>query len=75
MTELIVDRKSVQEHILRLIKTEKIVLREVDGEIHLAPIKQNNDCTVGLRGMLADYDEMSVDKFLERSRRDKELDL
>ena len=37
--------------------------------------KEIADCTVGLRGILADYDDMSVEKFLERMRSDKELDL
>lgn len=33
------------------------------------------DCTVGLRGILADCEDMSVDKFLARKRADKGLDL
>ena len=48
---------------------------ENDGVIQLMPVKENIDCTIGLRGILADYDEMSVDKFLERKRADAELDL
>ena len=55
--------------------TEKVRVKEVDGIVQLIPVKENIDCTIGLRGILADYDDMSVDKFLERMRADKELDL
>ena len=74
MTELVVDRNSIQEHIFRLIKTDKIVLREVGGEVHLAPTSESVDYIKELRGSLADYPDMSVDNFLRRMREDKELD-
>ena len=75
MTELILDKESIQEHIFRLIKTDKVVLREVGNELHLAPADEVDDCVAGLRGILVGFDEMSVDKFLERNHADKELDL
>ena len=63
------------EVLFQLIPTEKVRVKEIDGMIQLMPVKENADCTAGLRGILADCDEMSVDKFLERMRTDKELDL
>jgi hypothetical protein len=50
-------------------------VKEIDGVIQLMPVKENVDCTIGLRGILAEYDDMSVDKFLERMRADNKLDL
>ena len=50
-------------------------MTEVDGVIQLVPVKENTDCTVGLRGLFAGDTNMTVDKFLERKRADKELDL
>ena len=38
-------------------------------------IKESADCTLGLRGILADSDIMSVDNFLKRKHGHKELDL
>ena len=46
----------------RIIKTEKVKLYETDGEIRLAPIKESEDCTIGLRGLFANYPEMSEGK-------------
>jgi hypothetical protein len=37
------------------------------------PINENIDCTIGLRGMFADFPEMSVDNFLERKHAEKDL--
>ena len=75
MTEMILNTKTLPEPLFRMIRTEKVRVKETDGIIQLMPVKENEDCTIGLRGILADYDEMSVDKFLERCRADKELDL
>ena len=75
MTEMILNTKTLPEPLFRMIRTEKVRVKETDGIIQLTPVKENEDCTIGLRGILADYDEMSVDKFLERCRADKELDL
>jgi len=75
MTEMVLNTSTLPEPLFRLIPTEKVRVKESDGMIQLLPIKESADCTIGLRGILADYDEMSVDKFLERKRADKELDL
>ena len=75
MTESVINTKSLPEILFRLIPTEKVRVREADGVIQLTPVKETADCTIGLRGILAEYDDMSVDKFLERKRAEKELDL
>ena len=43
---------------------------QTDGIIMILPVIEKSDCTVGLRGILADYDEMSVDNFLHRKQAD-----
>jgi len=75
MVESVIDTKSLPDILSRLIPTEKVRVREIDGAVQLVPVKETTDCTIGLRGILADYDDMSVNKFLERMRADKELDL
>jgi hypothetical protein len=74
MTETVMNTKALPDILFKLIPTEKVRVKEIDGMIQLMPVKENTDCTVGLRGILAGYDEMSVDRFLERKRTDKELE-
>jgi len=75
MTEIILNTRTLPKSLFRMIHTEKVRVKEADGIIQLMPVKENDDCTIGLRGILANYDEMSVDKFLERRRADKELEV
>ena len=75
MTETVVKTESLPEVLLKLISTEKVKISKTESEIRLMPIQENYDCTIGLRGLFANYPEMSVDSFLERKRRDKELEL
>lgn len=75
MNETVMHTKSFPEILFRLIPTEKVRVKEFDGVVQLMPVRESVDCTIGLRGILANYDDMSVDKFLERKRADKELDL
>ena len=75
MTDTVMTTKALPEILLKLIKTEKVRVKESDGVIQLMPVKETTDCTAGLRGILADYPEMSVDNFLKRKRADAELDL
>ena len=75
MTETVMNTTALPEILFKLISTEKVRVKEADGIIQLTPIKENADCTIGLRGILSGYPEMSVDKFLERKHVDKELDL
>jgi hypothetical protein len=85
MSDMVLSTNTLPESLFSLIPTEKVRVREADGEIRLTPITESEygcphrisaaDCTIGLRGVLADYPEMSVDKFLERKRADKEFEL
>ena len=75
MTDTVTTIAALPEILLKLIKTEKVRVKESAGVIQLIPVKETADCTVGLRGILEDYPEMSVDNFLKRKRADAELDL
>ena len=73
MTETVMSTKALPEILFKLIPTEKVRTKEMDGAIQIIPVKDNTDCTIGLRGILSGYPEMSVDRFLERKHADKEL--
>jgi len=75
MTETVLSVSALPELLVKIIPTKKVRVTEVDGVIQLVPVKENTDCTVGLRGLFAGDTNMTVDKFLERKRADKELDL
>jgi len=75
MTETTISTKALPEFLFRLIRTEKVKVYETDGTIRLVPVEEPVDYIEKLYGSLADYPEMSVDKFLERMRADKELEL
>ena len=75
MTDMVMNTASLPEILFKLITTEKVRVKESGGVIQLVPVKENTDCTIGLRGILAGYDEMSVDNFMRRKRADAELDL
>ena len=75
MSETVMSINALPEFLVKIMPTEKVRVKEIDGVIQVMPEKEKTDCTIGLRGILAGYDEMSVDKFLERKHSDKELDL
>ena len=75
MAETVLNIAALPEFLVKIIPTERVRVKEMDGIVQLMPVQENIDCTIGLRGILANYDDMSVDKFLERMRADKELDL
>ena len=75
MRDTVMNTTALPEILFKLITTEKVRVKESGGVIQLVPVIENADCTVGLRGILADYDEMSVDSFLHRKHADAELDL
>jgi hypothetical protein len=75
MNETIMQTKAFPDVLFKLIPTERVRVKEIDGMVQLMPVKENEDCTTGLRGMFAGDPNMSVEKFLERKRADKELDL
>ena len=74
MTEIILHTKALPETLFRPIRTEKVSLREADGEIRLIPIQEPVNYIAKLQGSLADYLGMSVDQFLARKHADKELE-
>jgi len=75
MTETVMNTHALPEFLFKIISTKKVRVKEVDGIVQLMPVKESIDCTIGLRGMFAGDPNMTVDKFLERMRADKELDL
>ena len=75
MLETVVNTKALPEILFKLIPTDKVRVKEIGGMIQLMPVKESADCTIGLRGMFAGDADMTVDKFLERKRVDKELEL
>ncbi|MDR1993267.1 MAG: hypothetical protein LBQ98_07240 [Nitrososphaerota archaeon] len=74
MTETVLNTKTLPEALSKLIRTEKVKIQQTDGEIRLIPIQEPIDYISELRGLLADYPQMSVDKFLERKHADKDLE-
>jgi hypothetical protein len=74
MTETVLNTKTLPEALSKLIRTEKVKVRETDGEIHLIPIQESIDYISKLRGSLANHTEMSVDKFFFFFYADKELE-
>jgi hypothetical protein len=75
MNNLILNTKTLPEPLFQLIGAEKVLVQKEGRIITMMPIEEPFDCVAGLRGMLAGNRAISVDKFLERKRADKELDL
>ena len=75
MTEFVIDASTLPESLHRLIRSEKVRVKENDDGVQLVPVKENADCTIGLRGMFAGDPEMTVDRFHERMRAEKEMEL
>ncbi|MDR1663468.1 MAG: hypothetical protein LBR83_00905 [Clostridiales bacterium] len=72
--EMVLNANTLPEPLFRLIRTEKLRVRETGGEIRLIPIEEPIDYIKELRGSLSEYPEMSVDNFLARKHADKGLD-
>jgi len=73
MKENLIDINTLPTLLFRLFSTKKVRVTEIDGGIHVTPIKEEGSID-GLIGILAEHPEMSVDNFLDRMRADKELD-
>ena len=72
MTEMLLDTNTLPKPLMRLIRTEKVKVREARGEIQLTPVKAAGlDCP--LFGMFADG-KVSVDQFIADKRREKVLE-
>ena len=74
MNENVMDINALPAFLLRLFSTARVSVSESNGVVQVMPVQEENSLE-GLIGILADSPEMSVDKFLERMRADKELDL
>ena len=72
MTEILLDTKTLPESLYRLLRAEKVKVREFDGEVRLTPIiKTQNGCP--LLGIATDCG-FSVDDFMARKREEKVLE-
>ena len=72
MNELVLDTKMLPEPLFRFIRTEKVKVRELDGELRLTPIIDSKEgCP--LLGIASDCG-FTVDEFLARKREDKVLE-
>jgi len=74
MTGDIVDMKALPELLFRLLATEKVHVLEISGGVQVMPVKEEENSLSSLVGRFAGNPNMSVEKFLERKRADKELD-
>lgn len=74
MTETVMNTNALPSFLVTTLKTNRVRVRENNRVVTIEPIEEKPDCTVGLRGILSDYPEMAVDKFLARKKADGELD-
>ncbi|MCL2143812.1 MAG: hypothetical protein FWH44_06125 [Methanomassiliicoccaceae archaeon] len=74
MTENVMNREALSEMLFRRFRTENFRVTEKNGVIHITPEKENYGCMTGLRGILADHPELSVDNFLKMKHAEKELE-
>ena len=71
MAEIILNTRTLPEPLFRMIRTEKVKVNEIDGEIRLTPILETQiGCP--LRGLASDS-SLTVDKFLAMTHDEKEL--
>ena len=75
MSDPVMSIKALPEFLVKIIPTEKVRVKEIDGIVHLVPVMEDTDCTVGLRGMFSGDPELTVDRYLERKCEEMELDL
>ena len=73
MTEMVLDLKTLPETIFSKISTNKVKFYENNGTITLSPIFEEKPRFKHLRGMFSDG-KISVEDFLEETRRDKVLE-
>ena len=71
----VIERAALSDLLYSLIFTDKVRVSESNGIVQVEPVKEEIDCTLGLRGMFAGDPNMTVDKFLERKHAEKVLDL
>jgi len=72
MIEMILETKTLPESLFRLLQTEKVKVRELNGEVRLIPVIQSqNDCP--FLGIASDCG-FTVDEFMSRKRDEKVLE-
>lgn len=76
MTDLVLQSRTLPEPLFRLIRTERVKIRESHGEIHLIPIDEPSEdrLVLPILGMYSD-DKLTVEKHHEWGRASKELEL
>jgi hypothetical protein len=73
MKDIILDSSILPEPLLKLVDTDKVRVHKADGVITMLPVEEKTNYIDKLYGSLAGGD-LTVDKFLEWTREDKELE-
>ena len=73
MNEIILNANTLPEPLFRLVGADKVRVSKSDSAIIMTPVKEGIDYIEELYGSCADSG-LSVDKFLEWTREDKEID-
>jgi len=75
MAELVLQSNTLPEPIYRLIRADRVRVRESSGEIHLVPITEETESRsiLPILGMYTDG-RLTVDGYLERKRVEKGLE-
>jgi len=74
MNEIIMNTNILPEPLLKMIKSERVKVRQVDGVVSLWPIQEQQNGLDQLFGLFSDG-PMSVDKFLAEKHTEKDLEL
>jgi hypothetical protein len=74
MSETILNREMLSEHLSAIIRTKKVKVRENDSSITLIPMKDPYEAIERACGMLTG-DGHAVDRFMANKEKEKELDL
>ena len=72
MTDMVMSTKTLPDLLLRLIHSERVRVREEDGEFRVTPIVESAESCPFL-GLYSDG-KLTVDKHLEWKHEDKELE-
>jgi len=72
MTEMVLETKTLPESLFRLLRVEKVKVREFDGELRLIPVIQSPKGCPFL-GIAADCG-FTVDEFMAKKRDEKVLE-
>ena len=74
MNDVILNTSTLPEPLFRLVGAEKVRVNKTGGVITMTPIKENIDYIDELYGSCAGS-ELTVDKFLEWTRENKEREV